>query len=91
MNHNFILFLSFLLLLFYFILKNSVSCTFEEKKKKNCKKKKGFIVQLKSDSQGIISTMLSEGAFIASCVRRGLYFQTTQLKNGNLIRNFFLI
>jgi hypothetical protein len=56
-------------------------------RKKKELQKRVFAVQLKTDPQGIISTMLSEGAFIASC--EGVYFQTTQLKNGNLISKFF--
>jgi hypothetical protein len=44
-----------------------------KKKKKERIAKKDFTVQLKADPQGIISTMLSEGAFIASyegCISR---------------------
>jgi hypothetical protein len=79
MNHN------FLNLLFIYLFVNFPSHVHFFLKKTRIAKK-GLAVQLKADPQGIISTMLSEGAFIASC--EGVYFQTGQLKNGNLISKY---
>jgi hypothetical protein len=56
--------------LFLFLFFFRLMCISRKKKKIA---KKGFAVQLKADPQGIISTMLSEGAFIASyegCISR---------------------